>query len=187
MEAILTEHSRLEAVDTQRQAAIGLAHQICTLESCGCTREALRAEHNAIKSVWERLWYAVLADASRAEVITIMDAAITFCSTQFAGEEDTMRKCDYDDLAGHVAEHKKLLTDIVDARRRASGEGLPLAVLEVSAILDAYHKHVNTCDLAFGQSLVSPLRSVDSLHSHGVLPMVGPRPPENIAGGSILD
>jgi len=120
-------------------------------------QEALRAQHNAIESVGERLWDAVLSGASRAEVINIMNAAITFCSIQFAGEEAIMRNRSYDHLAAHVAAHKQLLTEIVLARRNAVGEGLSLAVLEVWAMLDAYHKHVDTFDLAFGYSLVGPL------------------------------
>jgi hemerythrin len=144
-------------------------------------QEALRAQHNAIESVEQRLWDAVLSGASRAEVINIMNAAITFCSTQFAGEEAIMRNRNYEHLAAHIVAHKQLLTEIVGARRNAAGEGLSLAVLDVSAMLDAYHKHVDTFDLAFAYSLVSPLSLVDPLHSHGFLPKAGPSPADAIS------
>jgi hemerythrin-like metal-binding protein len=134
------------SADTQRQAVIRRAEGIHLLNNRGCALDALEAEHDAIELVLQHLTQAVLSGADRAEVIEILNTSIDFCATHFADEEEFMLKNGYAHLDLHVAAHKQLLVQFVEARRSGSGEGLPLATLDVAELLHAFHRHVETYD-----------------------------------------
>jgi hemerythrin len=153
-QATRTPHARrpprLRSAGSHRPSVMTLAKDISTLKNSGHTKEALQAEHWAIESVLKSLFEAVCSGASHAEVLEILNTVIDFCAAHFVDEEQMMRKCGYANLDAHVAAHKQLSTKFVAAREAASGEGLSLAVLDVSALLDRFHEHVNTHDLEFG-------------------------------------
>jgi hemerythrin-like metal-binding protein len=134
------------AADTQRQAVIARAEGIHFLNNRGSAFEALEAEHDAVELVLQNLREAVLSGANRAEVIEILNTSIDLCATHFADEEEFMPKNGYAHLDTHVAAHKQLLAQFVEARRNGSGEDLPLATLDVAELLHAFHRHVETYD-----------------------------------------
>jgi hemerythrin len=148
----------LRSDGTCRQAIITLAEKIHVLKHRGSEREAEQVEHEAIDLVLRNLWDAVVSDVSREEVIEILNTLIDFSATHFADEEGFMRKNGHTDLDAHVAAHKRLLADIVAARRCASGEGLSLAVLDVADLLNDFHKHVKTMDGAVSAPKAKRLR-----------------------------
>lgn len=136
----------LRSAGAHRQAIVKLAEDVRTLKNRGCAVEAMEVEHDAIELILQSLHVAVLSAANRAEVIEILNTSIDFCATHFAEEEGFMRKSGHAHLDAHVAAHKDLLAKFVDARRCASGEGLPLATLDTLELLHDFHEHVETYD-----------------------------------------
>jgi hemerythrin len=125
-----------------RQAIITRAEDIRTLRNRGFAVEVLRVAHDTIELILQSLGEAVLSGGSRAEVIEILNTSIDFCATHFADEEEFMRERGHAHLDAHVAAHRQLLAKFVAARRRASGEGLSLATLDVVDLLHDFDAHV---------------------------------------------
>jgi hemerythrin-like metal-binding protein len=148
----------MRSAGTYRQTIIRLAEEIHSLKNRGSSFEAEQVEHEAIDLVLQSLWDAVVSDASRAEVIEILDTLVDFSATHFADEEEFMRKRGYAVASAHVSAHKQLLAAIVAARRCASGEGLSLAVLDVADLLNDFHQHVKTWDGAASAAKPRPAR-----------------------------
>ena len=125
-----------------RQAIITRAEDIRTLRNRGFAVEVLKVAHDTIELILQSLGEAVLSGGSRAEVIEILNTSIDFCATHFADEEEFMRERGHAHLDAHVAAHRQLLAKFVAARRRASGEGLSLATLDVVDLLHDFDAHV---------------------------------------------
>lgn len=137
----------MENAGTHKQAVHALTEYVHSLNN-HWTKEALEAEHDAIEAVLQSLWKAVISGAGCAEIREILSAAVDLCATHFADEEEVMKRAGRGaDMEPHVAAHKQLLAKIV-AARRAAGEGMSLAVLDAADLLDNFHEHVSTYDVA---------------------------------------
>lgn len=133
---------------THKQAVHALTEYVHSLSN-RWTTHALQAEHDAIEAVLQSLWKGVMSGAGCAEVHEILNAAVDLCATHFADEEEFMKRAGLGaEMEPHVAAHKQLLAKIVAARRAAAGDGMSLAVLDATDLLDNFHEHVSTYDAA---------------------------------------
>jgi len=117
--------------------------------------EALEAEHEAIEAILQSLWKAVIAGADGVEVDEILNAAVDLCSTHFADEEEVMRRAGCLNMEPHIADHRRILAKIIAARQAAAGEGMPMAVLDATDLLDEFHNHVTTYDAALAPERIT--------------------------------
>jgi hemerythrin-like metal-binding protein len=139
---------------THKQAVNAFLEYVHSLSN-RWTTEALEAEHEAIEAILQSLWKAVISGAACAEIREILSAAVDLCTTHFADEEEVMRRGNHEGLDAHIAAHKQLLGKIVAARGAAAGEGMSLAVLDATDLLDSFHEHVSTYDAALA---LAPIR-----------------------------
>jgi hypothetical protein len=131
---------------TRKRAILKQAKEIRVLRNRGCVLDALHVGHNAIDLILGWLGDAVLSGADSAEVIDILDASIEFCATFFADEERFIRKyCDAL-VDAHTMSNQQLLAKFIDARWRASGDGLPLAVLDAVDALNELRERIDKYD-----------------------------------------
>jgi hypothetical protein len=131
---------------TRKRAILNQAKEIRIFRNRGCVLDALQVGHNAIELMVGWLGDAVLSGADSAEVIDILDASIEFCTTLFADEEGFMHKCSDALVDAHTMSNRRLLAKFVDARWRASGDGLPLAVLDAVDALNELRERIENHD-----------------------------------------
>jgi hypothetical protein len=131
---------------TRKRAILNQAKEIRIFRNRGCVLDALQVGHNAIELMVGWLGDTVLSGADSAEVIDILDASIEFCATLFADEEGRMHKCSDALVDAHTMSNRRLLAKFIDARWRASGDGLPLAVLDAVDALNELREHIKNHD-----------------------------------------
>ena len=123
-----------------------LAEEINVLKNRGSIAEALLAEHDAIEQMLQALREAVVAGADHVECIEILNTSVEFCAAHFADEEEFMQRNGHGFLKSHAHAHRELMRKFTNVIRRASTDGLSLAILDEVDLLCDFHEHVRTYD-----------------------------------------
>lgn len=71
-------------------------------------------EHKMLIDLINRLHGSLLQAASKVEICDFLAELHAWIASHFALEESVMRRCGYDQLAQHKAEHERLLDEICE-------------------------------------------------------------------------
>ncbi|MGH9598843.1 MAG: bacteriohemerythrin, partial [Terracidiphilus sp.] len=111
---------------------------------------AMDDQHGILMDTMNELRLAVAHGRGREAVSEIVDKLIEFTRMHFGSEEQLMEQTGFPGLAGHRAEHHRILAEMLQAAHRAQyGEGLKMQPL-FCVLRDAYTQHIEGADREYG-------------------------------------
>ncbi|MBI5007283.1 MAG: hemerythrin family protein [Nitrosomonadales bacterium] len=119
-------------------------------------------QHRELVNILNRLFVAVSKREGEKAIAGILDALVSYTQTHFALEERLMRQANYKDLEPHMAEHKKLLSQLDDLAKKHMLEDKPIYFEMLTFLKTWLKEHIQGVDTKYSAALQKSGFSVDA-------------------------
>lgn len=115
--------------------------------------KAIDEQHKELVNILNRLFVAVSKREGDLVIAAILDALINYTQTHFALEERLMSQAKYKDLVPHIAEHKKLLSELDQLCKKHMVEEQPIYFEMLSFLKSWLKEHIQGVDTKYSEAL----------------------------------
>ncbi len=118
--------------------------------ACSVDVRAMDDQHGILMDTINELRLALVHGSGREQVSALLDQLIEFTRMHFWSEEQLMEQTGFPDLAGHRAEHHRMLAEMLrSAHCLQHGEGIQTRAM-LCALRDGYIEHIEGLDREYG-------------------------------------
>ena len=111
-------------------------------------------QHKELVNILNRLFVAVSKREGDKAIAGILDALVSYTQTHFALEERLMHQAKYKDIKPHMAEHKKLLTQLDQLCNKHLVEEKPIYFEMLSFLKTWLKEHIKGVDTKYSAALL---------------------------------
>lgn len=113
------------------------------------------SQHKKLIDLVNQLSDAMAVGKGKEVLGPILDALISYTQVHFANEEKLMLAHGYPGLAAHVAEHRKLTTEVIQIQERYRKGGVGLTIPVLNFLNEWLTKHILNTDMQYSGFLVA--------------------------------
>jgi hemerythrin-like metal-binding protein len=113
------------------------------------------SDHRKLVDMLNRLNAAMSAGKSKEVLADLLNELVGYTVKHFAHEEQLMAKHKYADAAPHIAEHKKLVADVLAFKVKLTGGTAMISIELMKFLRNWLTAHIMQTDQKLGKTLIA--------------------------------